>query len=138
MGKKLQLTGRPRLENGHRNKVIKARLTEGEYAKVETLVTALGVTATELVRIRVLNDIDKVAVNSREVLNRLDRIGSEMGHIGNNINQLARHANTMKLKGDVPATVIMEFDTLFEHYIGLQRDLERTLRGLIRMMGNRC
>jgi hypothetical protein len=137
MGKKLQLTGRPRLENGRRNKVIKARLTETEFNQVESLVAELGMTATDLVRIRVLKDIDKVAVNSREVLNRLDLIGTEMGHIGNNINQLARHANTMKLKDVVAPELIREFDSLFELYIGLQRDLERTLRSVMRLMANR-
>lgn len=137
MGKKPQLTGRPRLEKDLRNKVIKARLTEAEFNTVESLVAELGMTATDLVRMRVLKDMDKVAVNAREVLNRLDLIGTEMGRIGNNINQLARHANTMKLKGIVDPEVIREFDSLFEHYIGLQYDLERTLRAVMRMTANR-
>ncbi|WPV02996.1 plasmid mobilization relaxosome protein MobC [Mucilaginibacter sp. cycad4] len=58
-----------------------------------------------------------------------------MGRIGNNINQLARHANVLKLQGTLHPTVVKHFETLLDDYIKIQRQLEISLRKIIRLMG---
>lgn len=135
MGDFKKLKGRPELQHGKRIKKIDARFTEDEYNKVVALEMELGISKTELVRMRLLNDAEKVVVNSRELLKHLDHIGAEMGRAGNNINQLAKHANTLKLSGGLSPSVAIKFNELLEAYIKIQIALETALRKIIRAMG---
>jgi len=122
--------------SGKRIKKIDVRFTEDEFSKILALERAMGVSKTELVRMRILNDADRIALNAKEMLRQLDGIGAELGRSGNNINQLARHANTLKLKGSVPPSVITHFNTLLEGYIAKQQKLASALRKIILMLGS--
>ena len=135
MGNQKRLTGRPQLLEGKRNKRIIARFTELEYREVTELEIELGVSKTDLIRMRILSDAKKKVVNSRELIKYLDGAGAEMGRIGNNINQLAKHANTLKLKGVLNPAIITQFNALFEEYIQVQQRFEISLRKIIRAMG---
>lgn len=135
MGNQKRLTGRPQLIEGKRNKRIIARFTELEYREVTELELGLGVSKTDLIRMRILSDAKKTVINSRELLKCLDGAGAEMGRIGNNINQLAKHANTLKLKGALNPAIIAQFNVLFEEYIQVQQKFEISLRKIIRAMG---
>jgi hypothetical protein len=130
-----KLKGRPKLKEGKRIKKIDVRFTEDEYLIITALEKEFGISKTELLRLRVLNHADKVIVNSKELILLIDRIGAEMGRSGNNINQLARHANTLNLKGDLSPAVASHFNQLLEDYIQMQRSLETALRKVIRLMG---
>jgi Bacterial mobilisation protein (MobC) len=130
-----KLNGRPRLKSGKRIKKIDTRFTEDEYKLVEDLEKALGVSKTELVRMRLLNNADQVVINAKSLINALDAIGAEMGRIGNNINQLAKHANILKLQGELSPITVTKFNTLLESYIGVQQALETALRKVIRATG---
>jgi len=127
--------GRPKKEDGKRNKIVNVRFTAEEYKSLSDLEKTLGLTKTELIRMRVLENAANVVINSGELLSRLDSIGAEMGRIGNNINQLARHANTLKLQKALNPAIIQQFEHLFEAYIRTQQLLEAALRKIIRMMG---
>lgn len=131
--KKLQ--GRPKLEVGKRTKKLDVRFTEEEYDKLLALEKAFGISKTELVRLRVLHEAGRVVVNAMELIKVLDGIGAEMGRVGNNINQLAKHANTMRLMGAVPPPLADKFNTLLEDYIRVQQAIETALRKIIAMMG---
>jgi hypothetical protein len=135
MGDFKRLAGRPQLEGGKRIKKIDARFTEDEYADIVALEQELGISKTELVRMRVLGNAKKVVVNSRELIRHLDDIGAEMGRIGNNINQLAKHANILRLRGMLNGSVVAHFNELLESYIKCQQGLETALRKIIREMG---
>jgi hypothetical protein len=135
MGDLKKLNGRPKLKEGRRSKKIDARFTEVEYMLIVDLEKELGVSKTELVRMRMLNNAGNTIINSRELLKHLDNIGAEMGRSGNNINQLAKHANTLRLLGAVPPSVIFKFNELLEDYIRIYKALEVSLRKIIRAMG---
>ncbi|MDB5086732.1 MAG: Bacterial mobilization protein MobC [Mucilaginibacter sp.] len=130
-----KLTGRPKLEKGRRSKFINVRFTEEEFREVTELEKELGVSKTDLIRMRILSDAKKTVINSRELIRYLDSAGAEMGRIGNNINQLAKHANTLKLQGHLNSTIIVQFNRLFEEYIKIQQQFEISLRKIIRAMG---
>ncbi|SDP46488.1 mobilisation protein (MobC) [Mucilaginibacter sp. OK268] len=130
-----KLNGRPKLKDGKRVKKLDTRFTQEEYNMLLALEKELGISKTELVRMRVLNDADKVVLNSADLISTLDKIGAEMGRAGNNINQLAKHANTMKLAGALPLQVAVQFNALLIDYISIQRLLETSLRKIIQMMG---
>lgn len=122
------------MTSGKRTKIIKARLTEDEFKQVLTIEKALGVTRMDLIRTRVLYNSSKVLVNARELLKQLDAIGAEMGRAGNNINQLARHANVLNNQGLLTESVSREFNEVFRSYIANQQEMEKTIRHIIRLM----
>jgi hypothetical protein len=61
-------------------------------------------------------------------------MGAELGRAGNNINQLARHANTLNKRGMLDETVIMEFNLLFREYALIRNETEKSLRQIIRLI----
>lgn len=130
-----KLTGRPALKEGKRTKKIGARFTQAEYDQILALEKQLGVSETDLVRMRLLNDSAKYVVNAKDFIAEIDQLGAEMARVGNNINQLARHANTLKLAGGLQPMVAIRFNELFEQYLTIQQSVEATLRKIIRAMG---
>lgn len=130
-----KLTGRPKLKEGKRTKFINVRFTVDEYSEVTELEKELGISKTELIRVRILSDAKKTVINARTLIKYLDSVGAEMGRIGNNINQLAKHANTLNLQGATDPVIIEQFNQLFKEYIHSQQQLEVSLRKIIRAMG---
>ncbi|WP_184547285.1 plasmid mobilization protein [Mucilaginibacter sp. FT3.2] len=126
--------GRPELQQGKKERFIRARLTEDEYNKLVALEKELGMNHTDLIRHRLLGSQHKQLVNAREVLNRLDVMGSELGRAGNNINQLARHANILNKRGRLDEMVVKEFNLLFREYARIRNDTEKSLRQIIRLI----
>jgi hypothetical protein len=130
-----KLKGRPILTEGKRTKKIDTRFTEDEYKTVLALEKALGIRKTDIVRNRVLQNAPGILVNAKEVIELLNTIGTELGRSGNNINQLARYANTLRKRNILSPVVIERFNMLFESYISNQKELETVLRKIIRVMG---
>jgi len=135
MGDFKKLKGRPTLKQGKRCKKIDVRFTQEEYDEITELEKEFGLSKTELIRMRVLTGAGNIVINSRELLSHIDKIGAEMGRSGNNINQLAKHANTLKLLGSVDPAVAIHFNKLLEKYVSMQQALEVSLRNIIRGMG---
>jgi len=127
--------GRPQMQAGKRIKKIDVRFTEQEYAVISELEKTLGLSKTELVRQRLLNNAGLLVVNAKELIVLLDQLGAEMGHCGNNINQLAKYANILKKRGIVSPVVIERFNHLFEQYLKNQKALDAGLRKVFRMTG---
>lgn len=126
--------GRPPMLNGKRTRIIKAKLTDEEFKTLLSIQKASGMNRMELIRKRVLNGGVTVTINTKELLGILDGIGAEMGRAGNNINQLARHANVLNKLGKLSPDLITEFNKLFTAYIRIQQELEKTLRQILRAM----
>lgn len=117
-----------------RVKKIDARFTEDEYEIVEEMARTLGMRKTDLVRSRLLNHGAQLSVDSKVLMNELNAIGAELGRSGNNINQLARHANILNKKGMLAPGIIDSFNSLFSVYLEQQEKLQLTLRKLLRSM----
>jgi hypothetical protein len=133
MAKTIRSKGRPVKEQGKRIKKIDARFTQDEYDTILELEKTLGVRKTDLVRSRLLQDARLTIVNAKELIGFIDSIGTEMGRCGNNINQLAKYANILRKKGVLSPVVSERFNVLFEQYIENQKQLEISLRKIIRM-----
>lgn len=136
MAKTFRSKGRPVKEQGKRIKKIDARFTQDEYDTILELEKTLGVRKTDLVRTRLLQDARLTIINAKELIGFLDNIGAEMGRCGNNINQLAKYGNVLKKKGLLSPIVAERFNILFEQYIENQKQLEISLRKIIRMAGS--
>jgi hypothetical protein len=124
------------MKKENRTKKIDARFTEAEYQLVLALEKELGVRKTDLVRMRLLGDAPAVVLNAKELIRSLDSIGAELGHSGNNINQLARYANILNKKRMLSPVVMERFNILFEQYISHQKNLEAALRSIVRAMNH--
>ncbi|WP_286801712.1 MULTISPECIES: plasmid mobilization protein [Sphingobacterium] len=110
------------------------RLTENEKAQFLALEKSLGINRSEIVRNRVLNRSSRILVDSKTILQMLDTLGSELGRSGNNINQLARHINTLKLHGKLEPGELSRFPSLIADYIKYQRQIEQEFRNLMRLI----
>jgi len=127
--------GRPLKLEGKRTRFIKARVSEEEYVQARDLWLSLGMKESDFVRLKLLNDYSvSIKLNAAEALKTLDNIGSEIGRSGNNINQLARHANFLNKRGMLSVEVVTKFNELFSKYISLFRDMEKSTRELLRLL----
>ena len=130
-----QKNGRPLKLEGNRTKHIRARVTEEEYSLVTNQLKSLSMKESDYVRLMVLRPGSiKVKVNAHEVIRLLDHMGAELGRSGNNINQLARHANFLNKRGMLNAEIVVRFNDLFSEYIFLFRELEKEMRLLFRQL----
>ena len=131
-----KLNGRPPLKEGKRSFRVTARFSEEEYKIVQELEKTLGVNRTEIVRSRLLQNGAAILVNAKEMIRELDRIGTELGRSGNNINQLAHYANILVLKEVFSDGVIGRFNEHFERHLEQRRELDTLLRKIIRILGH--
>jgi hypothetical protein len=125
--------GRPPLEEGKRSFKIDVRFTEAEYKQVEQLAGALGLNKTAFVRRRVLAETGQLLLNTRELLNALDRTGLELSRTGNNVNQLARYANRLQKHGVLSPVVAHHVADLLQSHNRQQHELQMLFRKLLRM-----
>jgi hypothetical protein len=127
--------GRPLKLEGRRTRFIKARVTEEEYAMLRSFWLTLGLRESDFIRSKLLNTSSvSTRVNASNVLKKLDDTGAEIGRSGNNINQLARHANFLNKRGMLSADVVIQFNSLFSEYIFLFRKMEKSTRELLRIL----
>lgn len=133
--RKNKLTGgRLPLKGECKSKIVQARVTEEEFRFLHKQATDVGLTMTTLIRNKVLGTQKQQVVNAKDLLQQLDAIGTEIGRTGNNINQLARHANALVKHQKSPISTLDDFIPLFQSYIQQQNRLEKHLRKLLRMM----
>ncbi|MGY3055531.1 hypothetical protein ACVWYG_003752 [Pedobacter sp. UYEF25] len=130
-----RLTGRPLLETGKRNKKIDVRFNEEEFKVIEKLEKTLGLNKTEIIRRKTLDKHHSIIINAKDAIENLDKIGEELGRSGNNINQLAKYANTLNKRGMQTEVITSRFNVLFEKHISVQIEVEKALRKIIRLMG---
>lgn len=124
----------PDKNSNNRIRIIKARLTEEEFKQLLNMENQLNLSRTEIIRSRVLYNSNAVLVNANDLLQVLTQVGTELGRAGNNINQLARHANVLKKQGLINELVVRDFNELFGKYIKSQQEIEKVFRQLIRLM----
>ncbi|RZK27714.1 MAG: plasmid mobilization relaxosome protein MobC, partial [Hymenobacter sp.] len=107
------------------------RFTKQENTEMLGMVETLGTTVSHFIRAKALGTKSQV-VNGVNLISSLDNIGADLGRAGNNINQLARHANTLNKMGKVDESVMNRFNVLFSDYITAKREIQVALRKIIR------
>ncbi|KQM75269.1 mobilization protein [Pedobacter sp. Leaf216] len=130
-----RLLGRPPMVRGKRDKKIDVRFTSDEFELILKLEKTLGISKADLIRSRILTGSDRVIINAEQLIGSLDLLGTEMGRVGNNINQLARYGNALNGQGILSVVVAERFNILLLNYQDLQKRLEVLLRRMIRLAG---
>ena len=128
--------GRPPKKEGKRTFKIDVRFTEDEYKLIAAMELALGVSKTELVRSRLLRNGAGTIINAKDVTRELNDLGAELGRSGNNLNQLARHANILNKRRLLSPAVVAQFNLLLKDHLKIRSRLDISLRKIIRMLGH--
>ncbi len=122
------------MATGKREFLLKAKLTAEENKQVMNLTKQLGISRSELIKSRLLADHKQVLVHAGGLLVLLDQIGTELGRSGNNINQLARHANILSKRGMLDGDIVADFNALFSLYLAHHMEIQKLMRQLICLM----
>ncbi len=76
---------------------------------------------SQYLRYKLLKDKKRmIYVNPVELIKQMDLYGVEMGRIGNNINQMSRHANQLSKEDELDVNVIEDFTRAIEEYNNLR------------------
>ncbi|TCD28737.1 plasmid mobilization relaxosome protein MobC [Pedobacter psychrodurus] len=127
--------GRPPMVRGKRDKKIDVRFTKEEFELILKLEKTLGVSKADLIRNKILIGSERVIINAGQLILALDLLGTEMGRVGNNINQLARYSNALNRQGILSVVVAERYNILLMNYQEIQKRLEVLLRRVIRLSG---
>lgn len=124
--------GRPKSElNNIRNIRYTVRFNVEENKNLTETVSILGCSVADYLRSKAIEG-RKLVVNGAALIANLDRVGGELGRSGNNINQLAKHANILNKTGKLDETIINKFNIQFAEYIKTQQETEVAIRKIIR------
>ena len=86
-----------RYNTPHRNRVVKTRLTEEEYADFTERLAVYDMSQSEFIRQAItgttVRPIITVSPVNDELLAAVGKLTAEYGRIGNNLNQIARYLN---------------------------------------------
>jgi hypothetical protein len=126
--------GRPVKHEGQKIKQAHLRLTEDQHIILSKLEKETGINRTDLFVKRVLEN--QSFVITTDVISALSEIGGELGRVGNNINQLAKHANTVSKNNALSPSIFEEHNRLLGEYLKLQSEIHKVLRQMYRVMNN--
>jgi hypothetical protein len=76
---------------------VSVRLKPNDYTRLKEESRSLGLSLSQLIRIK-LNDDEIKIIDTKGILNAIDKVVSEQARVNNNINQLAKYANTYRDK----------------------------------------
>ena len=76
----------------------------------------------------------KASVNPVRILDAIDTIGTELGRIGRNINQIARYANSCSSQQKADPQILYQFNEQMDRYAQSSRSLLLAYRKLIRVL----
>lgn len=123
--------GRPEKET-KKSERVEVRLTVNELQKLIDIEKETGTNRSILFILRVIENRDFLI--TKDVIQELSKTGAEMGRVGNNINQLARHANTVFKTGPVPQQVIQDFEQLLANHIEIESKIYAIFKNMYRTM----
>lgn len=111
---------------------LEIRLTEDEHGRLEETTEELGIDKSELVRKLLFRGEDTLMVTNRDFRLATDRIGTELGKIGSNVNQFARYVNLAHKSNRVSPELIEGFNELLLEYKKANTDLVSVFDTLLR------
>ncbi len=76
---------------------VSVRLKSKVYTQLKAESRFLGLSLSQLIRLKLSSDDNKI-IDTKGILNSIDRVVTEQARVNNNINQLAKHANTYRDK----------------------------------------
>ncbi len=127
--------GRPKLPR-HQNKgdEIKIRCSKTTKEMIRCKAKSYGLTLTDYILKKSLEQ--NVTFNHIEYLKEIHELGTELARQGNNINQLAKHANTLNINNKLTPDIATTLERLLKSFTQKQEEVRIAFRTLIREMGS--
>ncbi len=123
--------GRPLLkENEKKDALVKIYCRISEKEAIVKAARSAGLTVSDYAKKRMLGE--KVVLNYGDIFKELHVIGTEFSRAGNNINQLARHANSLNKVGKLDKSIADSFNLLLSDYVKKNEEIRIVLRKLTR------
>jgi hypothetical protein len=109
-------------------------VTQEEYEKLQAQFQSSGQRYISEYLRRLVLDRSKAKrlINKSALIRQLDKIGTEISRIGNNINQLAKYANIQHKTGKTDQRTMIRFSSNMEKYLIKQQELVKAYRALVR------
>lgn len=126
------LGGRPKKLQGQKCKRVEIRLTEQEALMLQQLEKETKISRSRLFVDRILNRQDFFV--TADLIQVLSSLGGEVGRVGNNINQLAKHCNTVVKHQQLPPRIVNEFNELMAVYLKEEQEIYKIFRQMYRVM----
>ncbi|MCE5223200.1 MobC family plasmid mobilization relaxosome protein [bacterium] len=125
--------GRPRLaDDKKRSSAFLIKCKKSEHNMIRDSAKTHGLTVTEYVLRKSFGQ--KLTFNHVELLKELHQMNLELARTGNNINQLAKYANTMNKVGKLKPEIADKLHTSLSTYLQKQDEVRSAFRKLIREM----
>ncbi len=113
--------GRKPLPSGHAlDQSIKCWVTSAEKQNLDKLAQTAGVTLSHYCRGKLFDTVTLYRANPRELIQMVNRLSAEIHPVGNNINQLARHANAAAKSGATSGPALEELNRLLGRFTAQQ------------------
>lgn len=120
----------PKAPMKKRTAEIKARCLVEEKEKIKFLAKESGLNISDYVLKKSLDQ--KVWGNYKELHREIHSIGTEFSRVGNNINQLARHANTLEKIGQLDKFSVERLNLMLIDYLNKHDEVRVVLRKIVR------
>lgn len=126
-----QRSGRPPKKlTDKRTAEIKVRCLLEEKDKIKSLSAKFGLSISDYVLKTSLQQ--KIWGNYKELHGELHRIGTEFSRAGNNINQLAKHANSLNKLGKLEKSIVDRLNLILTDYVKKNEAIRVVLRKIVR------
>lgn len=123
--------GRPKLEDDKkRSTAFLVKCRKSEHSMIKNTAKGYGLTVTEYVLRRSFGE--KLTFNHVDLLKELHQLNLELARAGNNINQLAKYANTLNKVGKLRPEIADKLHAILSSYLQKQEEVRITFRKLIR------
>lgn len=125
--------GRPKNDPTlNRGTEIKIRCCLCEKDDIKALAKSYGLTMTDYVLKKCLDQ--RLVFNHVEYLKEIHELNLEIARQGNNINQLAKYANTLNISGKLNSEIAEKLTEILSIYSIKQDEIRSAFRRLIREM----
>lgn len=127
----MKKNGRPELlEDEKSSQIVKFRCTKKEKETLITLSKEYNISLSEYLLKKGFDE--KLIPRRIELISKLSEINLEISRAGNNINQLAKHANRVKKEEGLEAEIFMNFTLLLNEYVKKIDGLNITIKSIYR------
>lgn len=104
---------------------VSVRLRPEDYTRLKEESRSLGLSLSQLIRAKLSEDQGKI-IDTKGILNAIDKIANEQARVNNNINQMAKHVNTYRDK--VSSKVFEEHIRLMTKHLEYRDSMNKVLK----------
>ena len=110
---------------------VSVRLKPEIYTRLKEESRLLQVSLSYLIRVKLSHDQNRI-IDTKGILNTIDKVVSEQARVNNNINQLAKYANTYRDK--IPTRLFEEHTVLMSKHLEYRDFMNKVLKQIYRVI----